>query len=91
MIKQIKSQNCEAPFRQNHNKNLSSYPKIYFLRTLKKKKHERSSYIYNIFSVTMYLHIYLWKHGVWVDERKDEYVRVFMNTAGIYVFTFECK
>ena len=48
-------------------------------------------YRYNIFSVSMYLHIYLWKHVVWVDERKDEYVRVFVNTASIYVFTFECK
>ena len=46
----------------------------------------------HIFSVTMYLHIYLWKHVVWVTEWKDEYVRAFMNTASIYyVFTFECK
>ena len=90
MIKQIKSQNYEAPFRQNHNKNLSSYPKIYFLRA-RQKKYMNVALIYNIFSVTMYLHIYLWKHVVWVDERKDEYVRVFMNTASIYVFTFECK
>ena len=39
----------------------------------------------------MYLHIYLWKHVVLVDEWKDEYVSAFMNTASIYVFTFEYK
>ena len=39
----------------------------------------------------MHLHIYLWKHAVLVDEWEDEYVRAFMNTTSIYVFTFECK
>ena len=79
-------------FVKTYNTNLSSYPKISFLRTLNKKKiHECSSYIHNIFSVTMYLHIYLWKHVVLVDEWKDEYVGAYMNITSIYLFTFECK
>ena len=64
--------------------------KFIFCELSKKTIHERSSYIH-IFSVTMYLHIYLWKHIVWVTEWKAEYVRAFMNTASIYVFTFKCK
>ena len=66
-------------------------PKIYFFASSPKKKYMNVALIYNIFSVTIYLHIYLWKHVVWVDERKDEYIRVFMNTASIYMFTFEFK